>query len=67
MSKAVITLEYNDKGMFDVNIDIDPAASPDMTYNDHPAAFAAMTMLNLFKNASEATKTADEAEAASGE
>lgn len=48
MSKAVITITHND-GKLELDCTFTPAATADMSYDEHPAAFAALRMMQALK------------------
>lgn len=45
MSKAVITLEVGADGELKLRAEFDPTIEKDMTFDDHPAAFIALKMV----------------------
>lgn len=53
MSKAIIELVANDDGTLTVNVEFEPSITPDLQYEDHPAAAAALSMLESLKKDSE--------------
>lgn len=50
MSKAVITLEVEAGGGLKIGVDFDPTVKEDMTFDDHPAAFIALKMVQTAKS-----------------